>query len=224
MSKTIDLKCEHFWTFFPLFKFLNSEFHSTPSPWSLYLSCCQGHTALITAALWEVWKWGRVRSSPPSLFLQRTTEFPRHILSRRFSGTWQKFCRLGLTPLMMEELLFCRLMCLFMCVCVFTSSVVPNSLWPHRMKPARLLCLWNSPGQNAGAGCHFLLQGIFLIQGSNPCLLHLQADSLPIRSQTVPTPSPSIGERTSRDTLGSSCKCLKEWLDNVTDSFKTFIN
>ena len=30
-------------------------------------------------------------------------------------------------------------------------------------------------------GCHFLLQGIFLIQGSNPCLLHLlhwQADSL----------------------------------------------
>ena len=32
-------------------------------------------------------------------------------------------------------------------------------------------------------GCHFLLQGIFLMQGSNPGLLHLlrwQADSLPI--------------------------------------------
>ena len=28
-------------------------------------------------------------------------------------------------------------------------------------------------------GCHFLLQGIFLIQGSNPCLLHWQVDSLP---------------------------------------------
>ena len=27
-------------------------------------------------------------------------------------------------------------------------------------------------------GCHFLLQGIFPIQGSNPCLLHWQADSL----------------------------------------------
>ena len=24
-----------------------------------------------------------------------------------------------------------------------------------------------------GMGCHFLLQGIFLTQGSNPCLLHL---------------------------------------------------
>ena len=34
-------------------------------------------------------------------------------------------------------------------------------------------------------GCHALLQGIFLIQGSNPCLLHLlnwQAGSLPLSS------------------------------------------
>ena len=27
-------------------------------------------------------------------------------------------------------------------------------------------------GQNAGKGCHFLLQGIFLIQALNPCLLY----------------------------------------------------
>ena len=30
-------------------------------------------------------------------------------------------------------------------------------------------------------GCHFFLQGIFPIQGSNLCLLHWQADSLPLR-------------------------------------------
>ena len=36
----------------------------------------------------------------------------------------------------------------------------------------RLLCPWDSPGQNAGVGSHFLLQGIFLTQGSNPSLLH----------------------------------------------------
>ena len=30
-------------------------------------------------------------------------------------------------------------------------------------------------------GCHFLLQGIFLTQGSNPHLLHWQVDSLPLR-------------------------------------------
>ena len=36
---------------------------------------------------------------------------------------------------------------------------------------------WNSPGKNTGAGCHALLQGIFLTQGLNPrllCLLHWQ--------------------------------------------------
>ena len=32
--------------------------------------------------------------------------------------------------------------------------------------------LWNSPGKNTGVGCHFLLQGIFPTQGSNPGLLH----------------------------------------------------
>ena len=29
----------------------------------------------------------------------------------------------------------------------------------------------DSPGKNTGMGCHFLLQGIFPSQGSNPCLL-----------------------------------------------------
>ena len=40
------------------------------------------------------------------------------------------------------------------------------------------------PDKNTGAGCRFLFQGIFLTQGSNPyllCLLHWQADSLPLR-------------------------------------------
>ena len=37
---------------------------------------------------------------------------------------------------------------------------------------ARLLCPWDSPGKNTGAGCHFLLQGIFLTQGLNPSLPH----------------------------------------------------
>ena len=30
----------------------------------------------------------------------------------------------------------------------------------------------DSPGKNTGVGCHGLLQGIFLTQGLNPCLLH----------------------------------------------------
>ena len=31
---------------------------------------------------------------------------------------------------------------------------------------------WNSPGKNTGVGCHVLLQGLFLTQGSNPSLQH----------------------------------------------------
>ena len=42
----------------------------------------------------------------------------------------------------------------------------------HGLQLARLLCPWNSPGKNTGVGCHALLQGIFLTQGSNPDLLH----------------------------------------------------
>ena len=44
----------------------------------------------------------------------------------------------------------------------------------------RFLCLWDFPGKNTGVGCRFLLQGIFLIQGSNPRLLHWQTGSLPL--------------------------------------------
>ena len=42
---------------------------------------------------------------------------------------------------------------------------------------ARLLCPWDSPGNVTGVGCHFLLQGIFLTQGSNPTSLASEGDS-----------------------------------------------
>ena len=66
-----------------------------------------------------------------------------------------------------------------MCVC----SIVPDTLRPHGLHPARLLCPWDFPGKNTGVGCYFLLQGIFLIQGSNLhllCLLHWQAGPSPL--------------------------------------------
>ena len=36
------------------------------------------------------------------------------------------------------------------------------------------------PDKNTGVGCHLLLQGIFLTQGSNPSLLQWLPDSLPL--------------------------------------------
>ena len=53
-------------------------------------------------------------------------------------------------------------------------------LQPCGQQPDRLLCPWDSPGEATAVGCHFLLQGIFPTQGSNPGLLHWQAHSLPL--------------------------------------------
>ena len=38
------------------------------------------------------------------------------------------------------------------------TSVVSDSVRPHRRQPTRLPRPWDSPGQNTGVGCHFLLQ------------------------------------------------------------------
>ena len=54
----------------------------------------------------------------------------------------------------------------------WSRSVMSDSLPPHGLWPTRLLCPWSSPGKNTGVDCHFLLQGNFLTQGSNPRLLH----------------------------------------------------
>ena len=62
----------------------------------------------------------------------------------------------------------------FSCVWLFTT------LWTvaHQTPLSR-----DSPGKKTGEGCHALLQGIFLTQGSNPyllCFLHWQVGSLPL--------------------------------------------
>ena len=63
---------------------------------------------------------------------------------------------------------------------VISRSGMSDTLVPHRLQPTRLLCLWDSPGKNTGACCHFLLQGIFPAKGSNLHLLHWQVGSLPL--------------------------------------------
>ena len=69
--------------------------------------------------------------------------------------------------------------------CMHACSVKTclNSLWPHGLQPARLLCPRSFPGKYTGVGCYFLLHGIFLTKGLNSlllCLLHWQVDSLPL--------------------------------------------
>ena len=42
---------------------------------------------------------------------------------------------------------------------------------PWTVASVKLLCPSDSLGKNIGVGCHALLQGIFLTQGSNTCLM-----------------------------------------------------
>ena len=53
-----------------------------------------------------------------------------------------------------------------------SCSVISDSLRSHGLEPTELLCPWYFPGKNTVVGCHFLLQGIFPIQGSNSGLWH----------------------------------------------------
>ena len=52
-------------------------------------------------------------------------------------------------------------------MCVLTRSVVSDALQAYVLQPSRFLCPLDFPGKNTGVGCHFLLQRIFQIQGSD---------------------------------------------------------
>ena len=71
--------------------------------------------------------------------------------------------------------------CLHMCVPSRFSHVRPFvTIWTVACQTPLSM---DSLGKNTGVDCHFLLQGIFLTQGSNSCLLsllHWQMGSLPL--------------------------------------------
>ena len=80
-----------------------------------------------------------------------------------------------------------RIGCSLVCGQNESHSVVSDSLWPHGLNPAKLLCPWTSPGQNTPVGSCFLLQGSS--QPSNwTRSLTLQVDS----SQTEPPGMPMV--------------------------------
>ena len=77
--------------------------------------------------------------------------------------------------------------CLYIrCMCA-KSLHLRLTLWPHGLKFARLICSWDSPGKNAGVGCHALLQGIFLTQRSSLHLLWLHCQQIIYRWAIVET-------------------------------------
>ena len=78
----------------------------------------------------------------------------------------------------------CKVLCVCVCVCVCTQSLSHIGLFVTLQTVVHQAPLsMEFSSKNTGEGCHFLMQGIFLTQGLNPCLSCLlcwQADSLPL--------------------------------------------
>ena len=95
------------------------------------------------------------------LTVSKRWKWPQRTMMKECTKTWYTFCGTWHTYI---RVLFCSL--------VATSYLTP--LLPPGLQPARLLCPWDFPCKNTGVGCHLLLQGIFLTQGSNLGRLHRQ--------------------------------------------------
>ena len=96
------------------------------------------------------------------------------------------------------------------CVCVCVQSLSHFQLFVTLWIIAtRLLCLWDSSGKSPGVSWHFLLQGIFPTQGSNPDLLHWQADSLPLHCLGNPVGGISLYQSMS-SASGAQLKLQRE--------------
>ena len=84
------------------------------------------------------------------------------------------------------------------------TSVVSDSVWPHRRHPTRLPHPWDSPGKNTGVGCHFLLKCMKVKSESEdaqscPAL----CDPNGLQHTRLPCPSPTHG--------AYSNSCLLSW-------------
>ena len=94
-----------------------------------------------------------------------------------------------------------------------SCSVVSNSLQPHGLRPAKLLCPWNSPGMNTGVDCRSILQRIFLPFGGRFFTIWATGEAFHLFIQLIMQPWQRV-----RITSTAWCKynflCfLKLWLE-----------
>ena len=91
-----------------------------------------------------IWVWANSRrwwrTGKPGMLLSMGSQRVRHNLAKEQEPLgWQR-----------------PRLCLSSAAAV--TSVMSNSVQPHRRQPTTLPRPWDSPGKNTGVGCHFLLQ------------------------------------------------------------------
>ena len=74
--------------------------------------------------------------------------------------------------------------CCCCCCCCQVASVVSDSVQPHRRQPTKLPRPWDSPSNNTGVGCHFLLQCMKVKSESEVVQLCLTLSSSFLREET----------------------------------------
>ena len=99
---------------------------------------------------------GRGSGSPRSSWLLRDNVYCLQLWLR-----CPLFCNQGMTPETLSPPL---------CGHCFVAQSCPTLCDPMHCSPPGSSVHGDSPGKNAGVGCHSLLQGIFLTQGLNPSL------------------------------------------------------
>ena len=104
-----------------------------------------------------------------------------HLMSPALEGKF--FTTRVTSPCLMQAIY--RLLEAF-CCCYLVPKSCLTLLRTGGLQPTRLLCPWDFPGKNTGKGHYFLLQGIFLTQGSNAHLLQWQMNSFPLNHQGRP--------------------------------------
>ena len=111
------------------------------------------------------------------------------LVAQWWKSTWQ--CRRWVWSLIWEDptwLKTTKPLCCAMLSCLVTQSCLLLCNLPGLIASQASLCM-GFPRQEYWSGSHFLLQEIFLAQGSNPWgLLHWQADSLPLHHLGSSTP------------------------------------
>ena len=119
-------------------------------------------------------------------------------------------------------------MCVCVCVCARVRVCAHAGMHTHTQLLQSCLTLCNPmdcsplgssvhgdfPGKNTGVGWHALLWGIFLTQGSNPCLLPLQhcRQILPLLAPGKPLNTPKVIHSTLLESEETPCGTFKEIL------------
>ena len=90
------------------------------------------------------------------------------------------------------------------CCCCLVAKSCPSLSDPMDCSPPGFFCPWDFFSTDNGVGCHFFLQGIFLL-GLEPKSPALQADSLPLshhRAKSLQS-SPTLCDPMDRSLPGS---------------------